>query len=202
MNEGTTMLEHLNFFNKVINELLTIDVKIDEEDKALILLSSLSQSYDHTSPSRSTVRKQSSLRRSCQLSYLTRLENIQIKRSKHDWVWGHRKERKRRRKKGPGSSKACHFYHKGGYWKNCCKHRQKWLKKEQTAEADVASGVSETEILMASYVEDNTSQGKNWIFDSGSTVHICSQKKLFTPWLQKRKGPSRWWMVGLRSHRH
>jgi len=36
------MLEHLNFFNKVINELLTVDIKIDEEDKVLILLSSLS----------------------------------------------------------------------------------------------------------------------------------------------------------------
>ena len=47
MNEGTMVLEHLNFFNKIINELLTVDVKIYEEDKALILLSSLPESYDH-----------------------------------------------------------------------------------------------------------------------------------------------------------
>ena len=39
-------MEYLNFFNKVISELLTVDVKINE-DKALILLSSLPQSYDH-----------------------------------------------------------------------------------------------------------------------------------------------------------
>jgi len=45
-------------------------------------------------------------------------------------------------------------------------------------EADVASGVEDTEILMISY-ENNTSQGKGWIFDSGSTVHVCSQKELF-----------------------
>ena len=43
MNEGTVVLEHLNFFNKVISGLLVIDVKIDEEDKALILLSSFSE---------------------------------------------------------------------------------------------------------------------------------------------------------------
>jgi len=48
-------------------------------------------------------------------------------------------------------------------------------KKGQVAEADVASGVEDTEILMASY-EDNSSQSKGWIFDSGNTVHICSQK--------------------------
>jgi len=29
MKEGTTVLEHLNFFNKVISELLAINVKID-----------------------------------------------------------------------------------------------------------------------------------------------------------------------------
>ena len=34
------------------------------------------------------------------------------------------------------------------------------------------------EVLMA-FNEDNTSQGKGLIFDSGSTVHVCSQKELF-----------------------
>ena len=47
MKEGIAVLEHLNFFNKVISELLAVDVKINEEDKALILLSSLLKSYDH-----------------------------------------------------------------------------------------------------------------------------------------------------------
>ena len=32
---------------------------------------------------------------------------------------------------------------------------------------------------MTSYVEDNTSQGNGWIFNSGSMVHVCSQKELF-----------------------
>ena len=46
MKEEIKVLQHLNFFNKVINGLLAVDVKIDEEDKALILLSSLSESHD------------------------------------------------------------------------------------------------------------------------------------------------------------
>jgi len=55
----------------------------------------------------------------------------------------------------------------------------RWLKKKgQAAETDVASGVENTEILIASY-ENNTSQSKGWIFDSGSTVHVCFQKELF-----------------------
>ena len=38
---------------------------------------------------------------------------------------------------------------------------------------DVGSGVDDTKILMASY-EDNTSQGKGWIFDLSSMVHVFS----------------------------
>jgi len=41
MKEGTAVLEHLNFFNKIINKLLNDNVKIDEEDKSLILFSSI-----------------------------------------------------------------------------------------------------------------------------------------------------------------
>ena len=41
------MLDHLNFFNKVINKFLTVEVKIDKEDKALILLCLLPQSNDY-----------------------------------------------------------------------------------------------------------------------------------------------------------
>ena len=47
MNKETAVLEHLNFLNKVINELLAVHVKIDKEDKVMILLSSLLESYDH-----------------------------------------------------------------------------------------------------------------------------------------------------------
>ena len=89
-------------------------------------------------------------------------------------------------KKGPSSSKACHFCHREGHWKNDYKHQKEWLKKKrQAAEADVASSINDIEILMASN-KDNTSQGKSWIFNSGSTVHVCSQKELFNNSLEER----------------
>ena len=75
-------------------------------------------------------------------------------------------------KEGPGSSKACHFCQREGHWKNSYKYRQVWLtKKGQFTEADKASDVKNTEILMATY-ENNTSQGKGWIFDSDRMVHV------------------------------
>ena len=49
------------------------------------------------------------------------------------------------------------------------------------------SGLEKAEVLMASN-KDNTSQGKGWIFDSGSTVHVCSQKELFNSLVVKEEG--------------
>jgi len=68
-------------------------------------------------------------------------------------------------------------------------------KKWQTMEADVGMSGVDIEVLMTSYVEDNTSQGKDKIFDSASTVCICFHKEMFNPWLQRRKRLSRWWMA-------
>ena len=46
MSEETDVRDHINNFNKCITQLLSVEVKIDEEDKAVILLASLSKSYE------------------------------------------------------------------------------------------------------------------------------------------------------------
>jgi len=47
MKEEIIVLEYPNFFNKIISELRAVDIKIDKKNTALILFSSLSESYDH-----------------------------------------------------------------------------------------------------------------------------------------------------------
>ena len=47
MNECTPILQHLNAFNRILSDLLILEIKVKEEDKALLLLSSLLSSYDH-----------------------------------------------------------------------------------------------------------------------------------------------------------
>ncbi|KAJ8642178.1 hypothetical protein MRB53_018872 [Persea americana] len=44
--QGISMTEYLNDFNKIIADLMNIDVKIDNDDKAF-LLNPLLDSYDH-----------------------------------------------------------------------------------------------------------------------------------------------------------
>ncbi|WRX23839.1 GAG-pre-integrase domain - like 7 [Theobroma cacao] len=47
MSEGTSVNTHIDEFNRVILDLKNIDVKIEDEDLALILLCSLPQSYEN-----------------------------------------------------------------------------------------------------------------------------------------------------------
>lgn len=47
MKEGTTMKDHLDEFNKLILDLENVNINLEYEDKALFLLSSLPDSYEH-----------------------------------------------------------------------------------------------------------------------------------------------------------
>ncbi|GJX57272.1 retrotransposon protein, putative, ty1-copia subclass [Tanacetum coccineum] len=47
MHSGKKLYEHINEFNKLIGNLANIDVDIDDEDQALMLLTSLQSSYDN-----------------------------------------------------------------------------------------------------------------------------------------------------------
>lgn len=44
MEEGSDLVNHINEFNRLVTQLTSIDVKLDEEDKALLLLVSLPDS--------------------------------------------------------------------------------------------------------------------------------------------------------------
>ena len=45
MAEGSYLSRHINVFNQIINDLKRIDVKFEDEDKALMLLNSLPTSF-------------------------------------------------------------------------------------------------------------------------------------------------------------
>src|SRR5436190_21808425 len=46
MEEGSAVKRHLDAFNSIIMDLGNVDIKVDSEDQALILLCSLPRSYD------------------------------------------------------------------------------------------------------------------------------------------------------------
>ena len=82
------MLKDLNLFNKVIDELLAFDVKIDEEDKVLILLSSLPKSYNHVITTILYGKETLILKEEVMTTLLSnKIRKDQIKLSRKDRVW-------------------------------------------------------------------------------------------------------------------
>jgi len=47
VKEDTLILQYLNTFNRILSDLLALEVKLEEENKPLLLLPSLPSSYDH-----------------------------------------------------------------------------------------------------------------------------------------------------------
>ena len=47
MQEGSNLAEHINVFNQLLADLVKVEVKFDDEDREIILLCSLSRSYEH-----------------------------------------------------------------------------------------------------------------------------------------------------------
>jgi hypothetical protein len=46
MRDGDSVAEHLNAFNTVVSQLVSVDIKISDEDKCISLLCSLPDSWD------------------------------------------------------------------------------------------------------------------------------------------------------------
>lgn len=47
MAKGSRLTKHLNEFNRIMTQLLSIEVKIEAEEKALLMLPSLPPSYEN-----------------------------------------------------------------------------------------------------------------------------------------------------------
>ena len=47
MQEGSNLAQHVNNFNQIITYLVRVDMKIEDENKVIILLYSLLPSYEH-----------------------------------------------------------------------------------------------------------------------------------------------------------
>ena len=47
MQEGSNLVQHINIFNQIITDLVRVDMKIEDEDKTIILFYSLSPSYEY-----------------------------------------------------------------------------------------------------------------------------------------------------------
>ncbi|KAK8926344.1 hypothetical protein KSP39_PZI018272 [Platanthera zijinensis] len=188
MSDGAQLLDHLNVFNKLVSQLRSMDVKVEEEDQALLLLSSLPRSFDHLVTTilygKDTLKmeevvtmllsneKRSSSGSSASEGLLVKSRDPSRGRSR-----GGGKEDDRPRSRG-----RCHYCKEEGHWKANCPVRKLKGKEPVPQQAAVASEcVSDDDVLHVSQSHDVVvGTSDSWIMDTGCSFHMCPNIEWFS----------------------
>src|SRR5436190_880344 len=187
MVEGTPILQHLNVFNKILNDLLALEVKMEEEDKALILLSSLPPSYDHLVTTilygKETLELEDVRVMLVNNELMKRTDPAQ---EGSGLVVGSGKGKGPKREKKSSFKVSC-WICKGGHTRRECPFREEVSKmtgrgsdRGEKSGKPEASVVEEDlcEVLMAQSGRKKTSDV--WLLDSACTYHVCPRREWFS----------------------
>jgi hypothetical protein len=185
MSEGTSMQSHLNKFNSIIVDLESLDVKIDDEDKAILLVVSLPPSFKH-------FKKIMLYGNHTSMSFENVKSNLLCK-EKFDVD-------SRSEPKGEGLIVWGSGDHKSNlYWRYCRKNahhisqcpkvrnkeeRKKNELDKSSTEASFVETLDSGEVLFVASVEKCSS----WVLDSACTFHICLHRDWFSDYVQSHVG--------------
>ncbi|KAJ4729013.1 Retrovirus-related Pol polyprotein from transposon TNT 1-94 [Melia azedarach] len=193
MQEGMPLRDHLDQLNTILLELRNIDVKVEDEDAALILLVSLPLSYENfvqsfivgkDTVSLEEVRSSLHTRELRHKATGTGADN-QAAGLVASGSYGHGNSGKKKFKKpvskGPKPNDVCNYCKEKGHWKSDCPKKKRQQDKP-TGTAAVADTNSEEDIALVA--DEHTDHNDVWILDSGASYHICPRREWFTTYEQ------------------
>ena len=194
MKEGTTTKDYLDEFNKLILDLEKVNVMLEDEDRALILLSSLPDSYEHfvdtllygrqtlTLKDVKNALESKDLKKRSDLKYQVTGDGLVVKEKSEKKVYKDKKNKIQRENDDKKKKKMkCYFCQKEGHYIKDCFEKKKLekLQKDTNGKAAIASEDEEdakgTDVLIAAEKQPTT----EWILDSGCSFHMCPNKEFF-----------------------
>lgn len=178
MSEGTLVQNHIDEFNKLISDLRNMDVKIEDEDQALIMLCSLPHSFENFVDTMLYGREAISLE-DVKAALSSRelkkkvSENLNDNQELSLAVRG-REERNSRSKSRKGK---CNYCHKEGHWKPECPKLKDRGKSSENSGEDVNYVDDESTFDFALFAGDYSIDG--WLLDSACSHHMCFNRDWF-----------------------
>ncbi|KAJ4721544.1 Retrovirus-related Pol polyprotein from transposon TNT 1-94 [Melia azedarach] len=191
--QGMPLRDHLDQLNTILLELRNIDVKVEDEDAALILLVSLPLSYENFVQSFIVGKDTVSLEEVRSSLHTRELRhkatgtgaNNQAAGLVASGSYGHGNSGKKKFKKpvskGPKSNDVCNYCKEKGHWKSDCPKKKRQQDKP-TGTAAVADTNYEEDIALVA--DEHTDHNDVWILDSGASYHICPRREWFTTYEQ------------------
>jgi hypothetical protein len=203
MAEGTSIQSHLNEFNSICVDLESLDVKIDDEDKAILLVVSLPPSFkhfkeimvyeNHTSLTFENVK--SNLLSKEKFDVDSRYESKDecfIVRGRTQQAGSSNKPKSRSKSRDRKSNTSCRYCKADNHVISQCpklKNKKEMQKKKESdkssAEASIVENSDGGEALM---ITSNDEKRMSWILDSACSFHICSHREWFSDYSHVHNG--------------
>ncbi|CAJ2662759.1 unnamed protein product [Trifolium pratense] len=187
MEEGSNLQQHVNVFQNILTDLTRLGVQMDDEDKAIILLCSLPESYDHLVTTLTYGKESITLASisSALLSHNQRRHNTEGG-SQGDGLYvkggsdrgrnkGNTGPAKKRNKSKNRKTAECYGCKQIGHWKRDCPNRKKGASTSANIVQTDDSG-SEGDLLCVSSSKCTDA----WILDSSCSYHMTSNREWFT----------------------
>ncbi|ONK80561.1 uncharacterized protein A4U43_C01F19200 [Asparagus officinalis] len=213
MKRGVSIREHVNNFTKLISDIANVDIMVEDEDKAMLLLCSLSEDdfgmfFLTLINGRTTVSYKEVT--SALVNYELRKNDGELferasgdalavrGRSPNRQRFNHSKSKNRGDHKSVGRNQ-CAFCKEEGHWKNECPKLKDRVGKQrgkavQASEVNVAKVIGDTSDLDSSGYSCPTllsvcyADSTEWMLDSGAIFHIYPKRDWFTNFKELERG--------------
>uniref|UniRef100_A0A2N9FLA5 CCHC-type domain-containing protein n=1 Tax=Fagus sylvatica TaxID=28930 RepID=A0A2N9FLA5_FAGSY len=189
MTEGADLRQHINTFKQIISDMLRIDIKFEDEDKAMMLLTSLSASYEHLVTTLLYGKETLELEEvsGALLDHYQRKHKDSAESSGEGLVVkgyqdrGRKKDKDDKSARGRSKSKSktvkCFKCQKKGHMKRDCPEWNKGKEESSTSVNVVADSESDGDMLSVSSSTDGLNN--SWLLDSACSFHVTPHRNWF-----------------------
>ncbi|WVZ11959.1 hypothetical protein V8G54_016489 [Vigna mungo] len=195
MSESRTIEEQIAEFSKIVDDLENIEVKLEDEDKVVILLNALPKTFEHFRDALLYGKDQVITLEEVLTSIRTKeFQKLQDSKTTEERASGlisvkgkGKKQSGKEKKLNPDDTKQvrCFKCQKMGHIKKFCPEKGKAGRPQETADvAEASEGYESAGVLVASSEDPQ----RSWVMDSGCSYHMCPVKEFFENLDQKEHG--------------
>jgi hypothetical protein len=189
MTEGADLRQHINTFKQIISDMLRIDIKFEDEDKAMMLLTSLPASYEHLVTTLLYGKETLELEEvsGALLDHYQRKHKDSAESSGEGLVVKGYQDRGRKKDKddkfargrSKSKNKIIKYFkcQKKGHMKRECPEWNKGKEESSTSVNVVTDSESDGDMLSVSSSTDGLNN--SWLLDSACSFHVTPHRNWF-----------------------